>query len=40
LSPGTHQLTFRLVSGNADVKYIQQKLLMLGIDYVALTPIE
>jgi len=40
LSPGAHQLTFRLTGGNADVKYIQQKLLMLGIDYIALKPVE
>jgi len=40
LSPGSRQLTFRLTGGNAQAKYIQQKLLMLGIDYIALTPVE
>jgi len=38
LSPGAHQLTFRLTGRNAQAKYIQNKFLMLGIDCLTLVP--
>jgi len=40
LSKGTHQLKFRLTGHNELAKNIQDKLLMLGIDYIALVPAE
>jgi len=40
LSPGTHKLTFRLTGHNEQAKRFQDKFFMLGIDYMALAPVE
>ena len=40
LSPGTHKLTFRLTGSNEQARRFQGKFFMLGLDYMALTPIE